>query len=108
MRQIVLKLDAAVFPRSTHQQLLDSIASKLNNGVAFFTQVEAGTLSLMAAVGSEARNRVKAGDVIKELSIVADGKGGGRPDKAQAGSKFPEKEPLVLAAAQKLFARLLG
>ena len=108
VRQIVLKLDAAVFPRSTHQQLLDSIASKLNNGVAFFTQVEAGTLSLMAAVGSEARNRVKAGDVIKELSLVADGKGGGRPDKAQAGSKFPEKEPLVLAAAQKLFARLLG
>ena len=108
LRQIVRKLDAASFPRSAHQQLLDSVASKLGNGVAFFTQVEEGTLSLLAAVGSEARSRIKAGDLIKELSVIADGRGGGRPDKAQAGSKFPEKEALVLAEAQKLITRVLG
>ena len=108
LRHIVLKLDTASFPRSAHQQLLDGVASKLSNGVAFFTQVEDGTLSLLAAVGSEARGRIKAGDLIKELSVFADGRGGGRPDKAQAGSKFPEKEALVLAEAHKLFARILG
>ena len=107
-RFLVKKIDAAAFPRDSHQVLLDSLASKLGNGVAFLTQVEDGNLALMAAVGAEARGKIKAGDLIKELSKLADGRGGGRPDKAQAGSKFPEKEPLVLAAAGDLIAKLLS
>ena len=107
-RCLVKKIDAAAFPRDTHQVLLDSLASKLGNGVAFLTQVEDGNLSLMAAVGAETRGKIKAGDLIKELSKLAEGRGGGRPDKAQAGSKFPEKEPLVLAAAGDLITKLLG
>ena len=107
-RYLVKKLDAAVFPRSTHQTVLDTLAEKLGSGVAVLTQVEDGTLSLLAAVGRDVRGKVKAGDLMKELSQVAEGRGGGRPDKAQAGSKHPEKEPQVLEAATKLVERLLA
>lgn len=105
---IVKKIDADVVPKALHQILLDSFAAKLNNGVAIMTHVEDGTLSLLAAVGDQARARVKAGDLIKELSKVADGRGGGRPDKAQAGSKFPEKEGAVIEAATKLLQQSLS
>ncbi len=107
-RQLVQKLDLAQFPKASHQVLLDSLAAKLNDGVAFFTQVEDGNLTLLAAVGEKARAKIKAGDLIKELSVLAEGRGGGRPDKAQAGSKFPEKEPIVLQEASKLIAKLTG
>jgi alanyl-tRNA synthetase len=107
VRALVKKLETAAFPRSTHQLVMDSLAGKLDKGVAFLTQVEDGTLSLIAVVGAGARDRVKAGDLVKELSVLAEGKGGGRPDRAQAGSKHPEKEPLVLAEAQKLIKKLL-
>lgn len=105
---IIKKIDAAQFPKATHQNLLDGLAAKLNNGVAFLTQVEDGQLSLLAAVGTPARGKIKAGDLVKELSVIADGRGGGRPDRAQAGSKFPEKEPAVLEQAKKLIAQLAG
>jgi len=108
VRCIIKKIDAGAFPRSTHQAMLDSLVGKLNNGVAVLTQIEDGTLSVIAAVGEQARAKVKAGDLIKELSTVAGGKGGGRPDRAQAGSKFPEKETAVLEEARRLCTRLLG
>src|SRR5690606_18847933 len=73
------------FPRQTHQMLLDSLAGKLGNGIAFLTCVEGDSLSLLSAVGKDAQKKVKAGDLIKELAKHADGRGGGRPDKAQAG-----------------------
>jgi alanyl-tRNA synthetase len=108
VRVVIKKIDAGAFPRSTHQAMLDSLVGKLNNGVAVLTQVEDGTLSVLAAVGGGAQGKLKAGDLVKELSTVAGGKGGGRPDRAQAGSKFPEKESAVLEEARRLCSRLLG
>lgn len=105
VRCIVKKLDAGLFPKAAHQSLLDSVAGKLGRGIAFFTQVEDGTLSLLAAVGVDLRASVKAGDLIKELSQIADGRGGGRPDRAQAGSRYPEKEGMVLEAAKALIMK---
>jgi alanyl-tRNA synthetase len=51
---------------------------------------------------------VKAGDLIKAIGPVADARGGGKPDRAQAGSKSPEKEGLVLAEAEKYLNQILG
>ena len=104
-RYLVMKLNAAEFPRALHQNLLDLLASKLGNGVAVLTHVEDGNLTILAAVGVGARAVMKAGEMIKELSTLADGKGGGRPDRAQAGSRFPEKESIVLATAEDLIHR---
>ena len=105
---LVKKIDAVQFPKTTHQGLLDGLADKLQNGVAFLTHVEEGTLSLLAVVGPAARGKIKAGDLVKELSVLAEGRGGGRPDRAQAGSKFPEKEGLVLERAKALITQLVS
>ena len=105
-RVIIKKLDSAIFPKETHQAVLDGLAAKLGNGVAVLTHVDEGNLSMLAAVGVEARSKTKAGDIIKDLCKVADGRGGGRPDKAQAGSKFPEKEAQVLDAARDFLNKL--
>ncbi|MBM4250958.1 MAG: alanine--tRNA ligase [Deltaproteobacteria bacterium] len=104
-QMVLKKLDASTFIKETHQAVLDSLAAKLGNGVAVLTHVEDGTLSILVAVGTEARNKIKAGDLIKDLCKVADGRGGGRPDKAQAGSKSLEKEPTVLNTARELLAK---
>jgi alanyl-tRNA synthetase len=62
----------------------------------------------VALSGSDAQPKIKAGDLIKALAAVAGAKGGGRPDRAQAGSKSPEKAPLVLAEAETLIKKALG
>lgn len=103
---LISKLTGADFPRATHQKLLETLQNKLGNGVAVLTHCEEDNLSILAAVGEGLKSKVKAGDLIKDLSSVALGKGGGRPDRAQAGSKHPEKEHEVLKRAESLLAHL--
>ena len=82
------------------QVLLDTMAAKLPSGVSVLTHVESGDLSILVTVGQTLQGKIKAGDFIKELAELASGKGGGRPDRARAGSKHPEKAPEVLKAAK--------
>lgn len=101
---LVQSLSSKNFPRGELQSVLESCAEKLGNGLAILTHVEDGLLTILVAVGVEARKKYKAGDIIRELSALAGGKGGGRPDRAQAGSKHPEKESLVLQKSLEMFA----
>jgi alanyl-tRNA synthetase len=105
---IVSKLDEKVFPKETVGLLVDGLAGQLRNGVAVLTHASGDSLSIYAVVGKEAQAKVKAGDLIKAVGPVADAKGGGKPDRAQAGSKSPDKEPLVLAEAEKYLKQALG
>ena len=105
---IVLKLDDKAYPKESVGVLTDGIASLLRNGVAVLTHASGDALSIYAIVGKEAQAKVKAGDLIKAIGPVADAKGGGKPDRAQAGSKSPDKEPLVLAEAEKFLKQALG
>ncbi len=103
---VVSKIDAA--DKDAQNAFLDAAASQLQNGAGVFTAVAGDSLSLFAVVGKAAQAKAKAGDLIKELGPIADARGGGRPDRAQAGSKAVDKEPAVLAAAEALLARVLG
>jgi alanyl-tRNA synthetase len=42
-------------------------------------------------VGKEHTSRIKAGDLISRVAMIVGGKGGGRPDMAQAGGPMPDK-----------------
>ncbi len=53
-------------------------------------------------VGKDAVARVKAGDLVRELSAIVGGKGGGRPDMAQGGGSQPAKLDEALARVEKL------
>ncbi|NRA45735.1 MAG: alanine--tRNA ligase [Oligoflexales bacterium] len=105
---IVGKLDSKLFPKESLQDLTDSLAERFKKQLAVLSHVDEGQLAIIAVVGKEALPRVKAGELVKELSQVAGGRGGGRPDKARAGSKFPEKEKDVLSAAKKLLSEKLA
>ena len=76
--------------------------------VGIFTAVSGDSLSIYAVAGKSVHNKVKAGDLIKELAPIAEAKGGGRPDRAQAGSKAVHKEELVLAEAERILTRTLS
>ncbi len=105
---IVYKLEEKAFPKESVPMLLEGLAGHLRNGVAVLTQTSGDSLSIYAVSGKEAQAKVKAGDLIKAIGPVADARGGGKPDRAQAGSKSLDKEPLVLAEAEKYLKQALG
>jgi alanyl-tRNA synthetase len=47
-------------------------------------------VSLLVSVTKDLTSRFKAGEIVKQLAPLVGGKGGGRPDMAQAGGKNPE------------------
>ncbi|MBW8890483.1 MAG: alanine--tRNA ligase [Fibrobacteres bacterium] len=105
---LVHKLDEKTYPKESVAHLVDGLAAHLRNGVAVLTQTSGDSLSIYAVAGKEAQAKVKAGDLIKAIGPIADARGGGKPDRAQAGSKSPEKETLVLAEAEKYLKQALG
>ncbi|MDR1535759.1 MAG: alanine--tRNA ligase [Planctomycetota bacterium] len=77
-------------------------------GVAILGGREKGKASLAVVVGNElAPARLKAGDLVRKLSPLIDGGGGGRADFAQAGGRKPEGLPQLLAAAPAALGELL-
>lgn len=80
------------------RDLLDELKSKLESAVVLLAAVNDGKVSLIAGVTKELTKQVKAGDLIKMVAPFVDGKGGGRPDMAQAGGNNPAGLPEALAA----------
>lgn len=101
-------LDAKQFPKDSLQQVLDETLSQLEGGVGVMTHVEDGQLSILGCVSKKHHKQLKAGLMIKELASLAGGKGGGRPDKARAGSKSVERAPDVLKRAREMVQAALA
>ena len=83
------------------RQLVDDLRGKLGSGVVFVASALEGRVSLALGVTPDLRERVKAGDLVREVAAVVGGKGGGRADFAQAGGSQPEK---LDEAVEKLYA----
>ncbi|MGJ8525135.1 Alanine--tRNA ligase [Halomonadaceae bacterium LMG 33818] len=70
--------------------MLDQLKQKLGSGIIVLASVAAGDkVSLIAGVTSDLVKRVKAGELVNYVAQQVDGKGGGRPDMAQAGGSNP-------------------
>jgi alanyl-tRNA synthetase len=67
-----------------------------------------GKASLVAGVTKDLTSRIKAGDLIKRAAEKVDGKGGGRPDMAQAGGSNPDAIPQALAIVEPWVREQLG
>ena len=72
------------------RESLDKIKDRLESGVAVLATVADGKVSLIAGVTKDLTSRVKAGELVNHLAQQVGGKGGGRPDMAQAGGTKPE------------------
>jgi alanyl-tRNA synthetase len=59
-------------------------------------------VALVVAVTKDLVPAVHAGNIVKELAPLVGGRGGGRPDFAEAGGNLPEQVPQMLGQARKL------
>ena len=84
------------------RNLADTMRQKLGSGVVVLGMESGGKATLLAAVTDDVTDRVKAGDLVRELAAVVGGRGGGKPNLAQAGGPDAAKldEALAKAPAQ--------
>ncbi|WP_373506455.1 alanine--tRNA ligase [Thiocapsa sp.] len=75
---------------------LDQLKDKLGSAVVVLATEADGKVSLIAGVTKDLTDRLKAGDLIREVAEKVGGKGGGRPDMAQAGGNDPAGLPAAL------------
>lgn len=73
------------------RDLADTLKDSIGSGVIVLGSENAGKANLLAAVTKDLAGRFKAGDIIKALSPLIGGSGGGKPELAQAGGNKPEK-----------------
>ena len=87
--------------------MADLLSDKLQGGVIVLAAVNDGKVSLVVKADKAAvKAGVHAGKIVKEISKLVGGGGGGRPDMAQAGGKNPEGIPDMFNAAKNILAAL--
>jgi alanyl-tRNA synthetase len=80
----------------TLRETADKIKDKLKSVALVLAAVDGDKVSLIAAVTPDLTNRIKAGDLVNQVAQQVGGKGGGRPDMAQAGGTNPAALPAAL------------
>jgi alanyl-tRNA synthetase len=88
--------------------LADSLRDRVGRGVVVLAAENDGKVQLLVSVTKDLTDRVKAGQLVKELAPIIGGGGGGRPDFAEAGGKDPSKIDDLLAAARKVVGAALA
>ncbi len=83
------------------REIVTDLTGKSDNAVILLAAVNDGKVSLCAGVSKALTGKVKAGDLVKFAAEQVGGKGGGRPDLAQAGGTDADKLPEMLASAEE-------
>ena len=81
----------------TLRETLDKLKDKLKTAAIVLAAVDGAKVSLIAGVTADSMTKVKAGDLVNFVAQQVGGKGGGRPDMAQAGGTQPENLAAALA-----------
>jgi alanyl-tRNA synthetase len=86
------------------RELADQLRDRLGSGIIVLGGEAEAKASLLVAVTSDLTGRFQAGQLIRPLAEKVGGKGGGRPELAQAGGTRPEGLDQALAAVETLIA----
>ena len=84
----------------TLRETMDKLKDRLKSAAIVLGAVNDGKVSLIAGVTSDLTARVKAGELVNFVAQQVGGKGGGRPDMAQAGGTEPAKLPNALESVR--------
>jgi len=84
----------------TLRDTMDKLKDKLKSAAIVLASVADGKVSLIAGVTADHTARVKAGELVNFVAQQVGGKGGGRPDMAQAGGTQPENLAAALAGVK--------
>jgi len=82
------------------RESLDKVKDRMGSGIALLAAVVDGKVSLVAGVTKDLTDRVKAGELANFVAQQVGGKGGGRPDMAQAGGTNPAALPAAIASVK--------
>lgn len=97
----VLAAELEVADPKAMKAAVDELKNKLGSAVICVASSEGDKVTLIAGVTKDLIGKIKAGDIVKEIAPYVDGRGGGKPDMAQAGGKKPEGIKDALAAFEK-------
>ena len=84
------------------RELADKLRDQLKSGIVVLGGEKDGKATLLVAVTPDLTKKFKAGDLVKELSKTLGGRGGGKPELAQAGGGDPAQLDAALARAYEL------
>ncbi|MEY8418714.1 alanine--tRNA ligase [Oscillospiraceae bacterium 44-5] len=107
-----LKVLTSVVPEADAQRLRqmgDILKDREPNVVAVLAAVSGEKITFLCVCGKEAvKKGIKAGDIIKQVSAIAGGSGGGKPDSAMGGGKDPLMVDNALAMVDNVVSMKLG
>ncbi len=103
----VLAREASDLDASALRQLSDTLLDQIKTGVVVLGRRADGKASLIVRTSPDLRQRVPAGQVIRELAPIIGGRGGGKPDMAEGGGSEPQKLAEALEASYQIIERLL-
>ncbi len=90
------------------REFSDQLRDKLGSGVLVLVADADEKVALLVAVTKDLTGQVKAGNLIKPLAEIVGGRGGGRPELAQAGGSATDKIEELLQAAPEQLKKILG
>lgn len=90
------------------REIVTDLTGKSDNAVILLAAVNDGKVSLCAGVSKPLTGKVKAGDLVKFAAEQVGGKGGGRPDLAQAGGTDAGKLPEMLVSVESWLCQKLS
>ena len=105
IKVVVREVPAA--PTNELRNLADTLRERLGQGVVVLATRQDGKVTLVVTVSKGLTDRLSAGRVAGALAAMVGGRGGGRPDFAQAGGKEPEKLPDMLRAVPEVLEQML-
>ena len=79
---------------------MDQLKDKLGSGIIVLATAQGDKVSLIAGVTKDLTSQVKAGELVNFVAQQVGGKGGGRPDMAQAGGSDAAALPSALASVK--------
>ncbi|NRA23310.1 MAG: alanine--tRNA ligase, partial [Oleispira sp.] len=101
---LAARVDGADVP--TMKTTLDQLKDKLGTAVIMLAAETEGKVTLLVGVTKDLVGKVKAGDIVKECAPYVDGRGGGKPEMAQAGGKNAAGISQALEAFKALLEKL--
>ena len=91
----------------TLRDTVDQLRNKLGSSAIVLASAENGKVRLIAGVSKDTTGKIKAGELVNIAAAEVGGKGGGRPDMAQAGGDHPENIGRALDAAKQWLRQAL-
>ncbi len=90
------------------REIVDQLKNKLGSTAIVLATVNGDNVSLVAGVSKDQTDRIKAGELVNVVATQVGGKGGGRPDMAQAGGNNPAALDSALAGVAGWVQEKLG